>query len=72
MSRLRSGGAGVFLLGNPANVHHAEAKRKASDEPSSPISSKRVKHDDSAEPENKVMKTPAIPFPEKVSLVLPR
>ncbi|KAK4155557.1 histone acetyltransferase GCN5 [Chaetomidium leptoderma] len=40
-------------------------KRKASDEPSSPVASKRVKHDNSAEPEKQLAKIPAIPFPEK-------
>ncbi|KAK4041549.1 histone acetyltransferase [Parachaetomium inaequale] len=44
-------------------------KRKASDEPSSPVASKRVKHDNSAEPEKKPAKVPAIPFPEKPAVI---
>ncbi|KAK4129365.1 histone acetyltransferase-like protein [Parathielavia appendiculata] len=44
-------------------------KRKASDEPSSPVASKRVKHDNSAEPEEKPAKVPAIPFPEKPAVI---
>lgn len=44
-----------------------EGKRKASEDPESPVAAKRIKHDDSAEPEPKP-KVPAIPFPEKVCL----
>ena len=43
-----------------------DGKRKASDELSSPTANKRIKHDESAEPEKKPTKVPAIPFPEKV------
>lgn len=43
----------------------ADVKRKAAEEPSSPAAAKRIKHDDSAEPEAKP-KTAVIPFPEKV------
>ncbi|KUI57142.1 Histone acetyltransferase GCN5 [Cytospora mali] len=44
------------------------AKRKAAEDPSSPAAAKRVKHDDSAEPEPKP-KTPVIPFPEKPAVL---
>ncbi|ROV88790.1 hypothetical protein VSDG_08982 [Cytospora chrysosperma] len=44
------------------------AKRKAAEEPSSPAATKRVKHDDSAEPET-LPKTPVIPFPEKPAVL---
>ncbi|KAH6634023.1 histone acetyltransferase-like protein [Chaetomium sp. MPI-SDFR-AT-0129] len=44
-------------------------KRKASDEPHSPTASKRVKHDNSAEPEKPLAKIPAIPFPEKPAVI---
>lgn len=44
-----------------------DVKRKAVEEPSSPAAAKRVKHDDSAEPEPKPKST-VIPFPEKVCL----
>lgn len=55
-----------------ADADAADGKRKASDEPSSPVAAKRVKHDDeSAEPEQKPAKIPAIPFPEKVSIHIP-
>lgn len=51
-----------------ANLPFLDGKRKASDEPPSPVASKRVKHDNSAEPEKRLAKIPAIPFPEKVNL----
>ncbi|KAK4105642.1 histone acetyltransferase GCN5-like protein [Parathielavia hyrcaniae] len=44
-------------------------KRKASDEPSSPVASKRPRHDNSTEPEGKPAKVPAIPFPEKPAVI---
>ncbi|KUI70199.1 Histone acetyltransferase GCN5 [Cytospora mali] len=44
------------------------AKRKAAEDPTSPAAAKRVKHDDSAEPEPKP-KTPVIPFPEKPAVL---
>ncbi|KAK3309591.1 histone acetyltransferase-like protein [Chaetomium strumarium] len=44
-------------------------KRKATDEPSSPVASKRVKHDPSDEPEKQPAKVPAIPFPEKPAVI---
>ncbi|KAK3299980.1 Bromodomain-containing protein [Chaetomium fimeti] len=50
-------------------MQDGKGKRKASDEPPSPTISKRVKHDDSAEPESKPAKTPAIPFPEKPAVI---
>ncbi|KAK3382369.1 histone acetyltransferase GCN5-like protein [Lasiosphaeria ovina] len=42
-------------------------KRKATDDPSSPLATKRTKHNESTEPEKKTPRIPAIPFPEKVS-----
>jgi len=44
----------------------ADGKRKAAEEPSSPTATKRVKHNESTEPEKKPRIVPAIPFPEKV------
>ncbi|KAL2165546.1 hypothetical protein VTH06DRAFT_848 [Thermothelomyces fergusii] len=44
-------------------------KRKASDEPSSPSAPKRVKHDNSAEPEQKPANIPPIPYPEKPAVI---
>ena len=46
------------------------AKRKASEDPSSPAASKRLKHDDSAEPqeEEKKQELKPIPFPDKVRM----
>lgn len=43
-----------------------DTKRKATDEPTSPTAAKRVKVDESVEPEKQPLKVPAIPFPEKV------
>jgi len=45
-----------------------DGKRKATDEPSSPTATKRVKHHESIEPEKKPRIIPAIPFPEKVRI----
>lgn len=42
-----------------------DGKRKATEDPASPVAAKRVKHDDSAEPPAKP-KMAVIPFPEKV------
>ncbi|EOO00871.1 putative histone acetyltransferase gcn5 protein [Phaeoacremonium minimum UCRPA7] len=47
---------------------HENGKRKASEEPSSPTASKRLKQDTPAEPEKKP-KLPAIPFPEKPAVI---
>ncbi|EQB51886.1 hypothetical protein CGLO_08526 [Colletotrichum gloeosporioides Cg-14] len=44
------------------------AKRKAEDDPSSPTATKRVKHNESAEPEKKPAMKP-IPFPEKPAVI---
>ncbi|KAK4116720.1 histone acetyltransferase GCN5-like protein [Canariomyces notabilis] len=44
-------------------------KRKATDEPSSPTEAKRIKRNDSAEGEEKPLKVPAIPFPEKPAVI---
>lgn len=45
-----------------------EGKRKASEDPESPVASKRIKHAESAAPESKPT-VPIIPFPEKVCLL---
>jgi histone acetyltransferase len=46
-----------------------DAKRKATEEPASPVATKRIKHNDSVEPEKKPVMKP-IPFPEKVCLMI--
>jgi hypothetical protein len=56
----------IFGLCNP-NILQG-TKRKASEDPSSPSASKRIKHAESVEPaeEQKPMAMKPIPFPEKV------
>jgi len=52
-----------------ANSHPA-SKRKATEEPSTPSDSKRIKkNSDSPEPTPKISKAPAIPFPEKPAVI---
>ncbi|KAI1091624.1 Bromodomain-containing protein [Rostrohypoxylon terebratum] len=49
-------------------VKDETGKRKASDEPSSPVAAKRVKHDDPSDPTKKPTMEP-IPFPEKPAVI---
>ncbi len=52
-----------------ANSHSA-SKRKATEEPSTPSDTKRIKKSsDSPEPTPKISKAPAIPFPEKPAVI---
>ncbi|KAK3341462.1 Bromodomain-containing protein [Lasiosphaeria hispida] len=44
-------------------------KRKATDEPTSPTATKRVKHNEPLEPDKKPRIAPAIPFPEKPAVI---
>jgi histone acetyltransferase len=46
-----------------------DGKRKASEEPASPTATKRFKHNDVPAEDEKPGKIPAIPFPEKVSVI---
>jgi histone acetyltransferase len=59
----------ALTVAHLANSHSA-SKRKATEEPSTPSDSKRIKKSsDSPEPTPKISKAPAIPFPEKPAVI---
>ncbi|KAI3539617.1 hypothetical protein CPAR01_01215 [Colletotrichum paranaense] len=59
---------GLRRLAIEVKMKEETTKRKAEEEPSSPIANKRVKHNESAEPEKKPAMKP-IPFPEKPAVI---